>query len=479
MNADSSLVGEDNRRYGLLPFRFRRINDIQYILVNEAGQFITLEFDQLRRLIDFDFDTSSSEYLDLLGRHFIYEDHPALAIELLSAITRTRNAHLPEQAGLHIFVVTLRCTNQCKYCQVTQRERSDRTSDMSRDTADLAIDFMFQTPSKLLKVEYQGGEAVLNFDLVRYITETCEQRAQGTDRVVEFVLCTNLVEFTEEHAQYCRDHRIAISTSLDGPKSIHDDHRCNTHESVLEGISTAREFVGPDRVSALMTPTATSLKRVKDIVDEYLRRGFRSIFLRPLNPYGGAAGPNELGFSIEEWVDFYRTGLDYIIGLNRSGIEFREEYTAILLRRILRTTSPGFVDLQNPTGAGLAVLTYHFDGSVYLSDESRMLAEMGDDRFKLVDLRETTSFPDAITDGDYVDLLKDSMLEASPMCSDCAYAVYCGSDPIGHYREQGDIIGHKAFSDHCRRHLAVFDHLFKLLESDDRHILYRWIADER
>jgi len=412
-------------------------------------------------------------YEDLISRHFIMEEGSTAALDLLGAKYRTRQAHLPELAALHIFVVTLRCTNRCIYCQATRKDADSRGWDMEYEVADEAVDFMFQGPSQTLKVEFQGGEPLLNFSLVQHITEACEERAAAEGKRVEFVVCTNLSEFTPSIGAYCRSHNIAISTSLDGPPDLHNAHRCNSHALVVAKIDLAREWVGADRVSALMTPTSLSLGRVRDIIDEYVARGFSSIFLRPLNPYGYATLAQGLSMSVDEWLDCYREGLDYILWLNRRGIRFREEFAAILLRRILTNVPAGFVDLQSPSGAGTAVLVY-FGDSVYLSDESRMLAAMGDDRFRLAVLGRET-FAEAMRSPTFVELLLSTMTEGVPMCHECAFQPYCGADPVGHYREQKDVVGHKAFSEFCKRHMGVFVQLFELLETPASKILTGWI----
>ena len=41
----------------------------------------------------------------------------------------------------------------------------------------------------------------------------------------------------------------------------------------------------------------------------------------------------------------------------------------------------GYVDLMSPAGIGIGAVVYNYDGDVYASDESRMLAEMDDKTF--------------------------------------------------------------------------------------------------
>ena len=89
------------------------------------------------------------------------------------------------------------------------------------------------------------------------------------------------------------------------------------------------------------------------------------------------------GYDTDRFLHFYKEGLDYIIALNRRGIDLAEAYATLLLTKILTPFPTRFVDLQSPAGAGISVAVYNYDGDVYASDEARMLAEMGDRTFRL------------------------------------------------------------------------------------------------
>ena len=96
----------------------------------------------------------------------------------------------------------------------------------------------------------------------------------------------------DEVLDFCAEHGVLLSTSLDGPRDLHNKNRPrrgnNSYELAVAGIKRIKERLGPDRVSALMTTTEASLDRVEEIVDEYLRQSLDGIFLRPLSPYGFA-----------------------------------------------------------------------------------------------------------------------------------------------------------------------------------------------
>jgi uncharacterized protein len=65
----------------------------------------------------------------------------------------------------------------------------------------------------------------------------------------------------------------------------------NSYRAAVAGIRRVRDALGPDAISALMTTSPGSLDRAADIVDEYIRQGFRSIFLRSLSPSAPTDSP--------------------------------------------------------------------------------------------------------------------------------------------------------------------------------------------
>src|SRR5262249_51827844 len=114
---------------------------------------------------------------------------------------------------------------------------------------------------------------------------------------------------------------------------------------------------------------------------------------------------------------------------------------------------------------------------VYASDEGRMLAEMGDCRFRLGNVHESSY--EEVFGGDRIrQIVEDSCIESMPGCSDCAFQPWCGSDPVFHYATQGDDIGHRPSSDFHKRNDFIIRHLLDLYERDDetRQILWSWIA---
>lgn len=466
----------------LLPFRFTRL-DGQELLVNEAGEFLFAPEGTVQRLVQNKVDPASGLYLDLKAKQFIYDDSSSPLLDLLATKIRTKFDHIRGGTKLHIFVVTLRCEHSCDYCQVSRQLDTRGEFDMSPATADRAIEMMLESPAPAITLEFQGGEPLLAFDMIQYIVPRAKKQALNKGKKLDIVVCTNLACITDEILAYLREEEIKVSTSLDGPAFLHNKNRprrgSNSYEKALEGIQKCRSALGYENVAALMTTTSASLDYVTEIIDEYVRQGFHSIFLRPISPYGFALKTRRrTGYEMEKFLDFYKEGLAYILDINRKGYRLAEVYTQILLTKMLTPQSTYYVDMQSPAGEAWNVLVYNYDGDVYASDESRMLAEMKDWTFRLGNVHRDTR-QSIFTSENALQMFQASCTQALAGCSDCAFQAYCGADPIYHYATQGDMYGHRPTSGFCTRNMAVIRHLFSLIRADDREtmrILWSWVT---
>ena len=467
--------------YRLLPFRFGRFDDHRYLLTNDVGEYVLLSRNDLVAFVEHRLDRGDGAYRALKSRHFLFDERSRVAIDLLALKYRTRAESIASFTGLHIFVVTLRCDHSCHYCQVSRQTEDRLHFDMTPAHADAALELTFRSPSKRIKIEFQGGEPLLNFDLIRHVVERGKEINRTHRRDLRFVIASNLSRLSDEVLSFCRTNGVYLSTSLDGPEDLHEAQRPlrggHSYRTTTDNIRRAREALGPGFISALMTTTPASLMRVEEIIDEYVRQGFHSIFLRNLSPYGFAARTNLLRrCTIEDWIEFYKRGLARILKINAGGYPLREEFTSILLQKLFSPTGSNYVDLQSPAGIGIGAIVYNYDGSIYASDEGRMLAEMGDASFRLGHL-DSDNYEKMMTSESLLSVLDKSMPEGAPMCNDCPFLPYCGADPVFHRVTQGDPVGHKAFSDFCKKQMATLRYVIGLLESDAgvRGTLLQWI----
>ncbi|HUW19429.1 MAG TPA: His-Xaa-Ser system radical SAM maturase HxsB [Sedimentisphaerales bacterium] len=472
----------NQENYKLLPFKFLRLKN-KTIVTNMGGDFLLLPDDVFRRFVNYEIQQSERVYLDLKAKHFIYDESPHLPIQLLATQYRTKKSFLRNFTSLHMIVVTLRCNQKCRYCQVSSEHADAEQFDMTSQTAKKCVDLIFKTPSPYVKIEFQGGEPLLNFEVIKYIVEYAESVNRQYNKDLEFVICTNLVLITDDQLVYCKDHGINISTSIDGPPDVHNGNRLTedgrgSYDKVLKGLEKARRILDFNKVAALMATTKASLGRFPEIVDHYILLGFHRIFFRSLNPYGRARKHQKiLGYSTDDFLQSCCEGLEHIIKLNLAGTHFVEEYSCLLLTRMLTPFTTGYVDLQSPTGAGIGGVIYDYDGRIYVADEGRMLAKEGDTKFLMghVDGQFEAIFGGATVRR----TIEVSCVECLPQCIDCAFQMWCGADPVRNYAIQGDLVGHRPTNEFCRKNMGIVKYwLEKLDNADDAlwDVIWSWVT---
>jgi radical SAM protein with 4Fe4S-binding SPASM domain len=296
---------------------------------------------------------------------------------------------------------------------------------------------------------------------------------------------TNFSGMTEEAAEWLAANDVRICTSLDGPAALHDANRKwkhgSTHADVVRWLEWFQRRSPEEKRSAavesLFTVTRQTLSAWRDVVDEYVRRGLRTIRFRPLHPaYARSAWPT-IGYGIGEYLDTYRQALDYIVELNRNGTPLTETMAATFVTRILTMEDPGTVDLCSPNGAGTAEWAYDTDGRIFPCEDALLVDGAGDPMFELGHVGRT-GLGDLLRHPTVRSIAAASLLDALPMCSDCWNKPFCGVDPVYNYVTQGDLFAQRPHSWKCKEHMAVSARLFELLagETEQAETLRTWAA---
>ncbi len=433
----------------------------------------------------------NAEEYDLLRLHKLEED-PVLLAQLkeknivitTDSVHKTLSAYkkrfsfLFQGTSLHIIVPTLRCNQRCLYCHSRAEPDSGAGFDMDRDTAKAAVDFMFKTPSPVLTIEFQGGECLLNFELVEFIIDYARQKEAETKKRVKFALVTNLTKMDESIIKSLKTRKvIGLSTSLDGPKELHDDNRkyldgTGSYDEVVHWIRRIKEEWTHDfNLSALCTLTRHSLDCGPEIVKEYKNLGFHDIWLRPLNNIGFAAQAwDKIGYSAQEYVDFYKKTLDVIVKNNTESYVLRELMTTILLRRILLEEDARFTDIQSPCGAAIGQLLYDYKGDIFTCDEAKLFEE-----FKLGNVF-TSSFSDLFKN-ESLKAMMDISSKKNYICDNCVWNPYCGICPIYTFKAQGTIVSKLAMDARCKMMSGLISHIFQKLLFSERYksLFFKWL----
>lgn len=465
--------------------RYRQVGD-KFVVTNDIGEFVVLTAAELDLLASGKVKAGSELAERLHAKHFLLNENE---VESAADAYGRKTSYLYHGPVLHIMVITLRCNQVCKYCHASRASLRETETDMSIATAEKVIDMAMRSPSDTITIEFQGGEPLVNWETVKHVVEYGSRKADAAGKRVMFSLVSNLSLIDDEKLDYLISRRVQISTSLDGPKDIHDGNRKLSGASAYEKcvywmdrINAAYVAAGLDpklyHVEALATITREHLTRAKDLIDEYVARGCRAIFMRPLNPFGYAkATEDTVGYSADDFLKFYNEALDYILELNGRGIEIMERLAAIFLTKIMTPDDPNYLDIRNPCGAGIGQIAYNYDGSIFTCDEGRMVYQMGDDIFKLGEVGNMT-LKDVVTHDTVKTLAMASTLDSLPGCATCAYKPWCGTCPVYNYGEQGNIFPQNSTNQRCKIYMGVQDRLMKhFVEGDTKttDIFSRWV----
>lgn len=458
-------------------FNFKKIDD-KYLITNDFGKYAILGENHFRELLSE--KTVSDEIVkkELIDKQFIYYSSEQFFTESNCEKILSPKEYLFYSTQLFILVVTTACNHQCKYCQAQNGEEIPNDF-MDEETARKAADIILESPSRYVQIEFQGGEPLLNFRIIRFVVEYLTEN--NSEKNISFSIVTNLTLLTEEMIDFIKQYHIGISTSVDGNAMIHNYNRPyrngnGTYNDVYEKIKVLRNH--DIWVGAIETTTQKSLDSYKDIIDAYVDMGFRSISLRALTPLGCANKKwDEIGYSAKEFVDFYKNALEYIIDINKSGQYLDEGLAKIFLSKIMGGCGLNYMELRSPCGATVGQVAFYYDGNIYTCDEGRMIAEMGDRSFLIGTV--DNSYDEMMNSKVCKGICTASILEGLTSCADCVYQPYCGVCPAVNYSLYGDIYEKMPKNYRCEIYGGMLDVLFnKIMSEDDtvETIFRSWIS---
>jgi His-Xaa-Ser system radical SAM maturase HxsB len=470
-------------------FRFGDV-DAWKVLTNDAGEWHALSTEDFHALLQGGISLEHPEYKALQRKGFIRSD---LDLEDQADKLRRKKPWLGQGPHMAVVITTLRCNQSCKYCHASRTDMDRVDTDMSMETAKKVVDHAMRTPSPYLNFEFQGGEPTVNMDVLKFVVEYSREKNKYEKKILDHSLVTNMTYMTKENADWIMDNGVLICTSLDGPENVHNFNRpwrggTGAYDNVVKWIKHFNQcYIDQGRdpelwhVDALMTTTKKSMEHWREIIDLYVDLGIRNIHLRPLNPFGFASKTwKSIGYSQQEYLAFYEQCLDYILELNKQGVQVCEGTASVFLKKMLTPYDPNFVDIRSPVGSGTGQMAYNYDGSIYPSDEGRMISAMGDELFRLGSVDDLT-MDEAMHHPTVRSLAVSSLLDTLPQCSTCWNAPYCGVRPLHNYMHTGDLFGQRPNTFKCVEHMGISSALIRRLANDKdgsvESTFRRWVVD--
>lgn len=461
--------------YKLNYFNFKE-KENNYLITNDIGEYVFLSKQDFRNLIKKK-ELDKELKTELIQKGFIYEgSEEILATNQAMRLRRTKE-YLLVPTTLHIFVVSKNCNFNCIYCQAGNLNQNENYN-MSKETAKRAVDIAMDSPSRHLTFEFQGGEPLMNFETIKYIVEYSKSISNG--KFIEYSLVSNLTLLTDEMIEFFLENEVSICTSIDGDRVLQNINRpYKNADSYKETVNKIKKLKEKQiKVNAIETTTKHSLDKYKEIVDEYIKLELESIFIRALTRLGKADNNwKNIGYEAEEFLEFYKKALDYIIEKNKQGIFLSEGHSNIFLKKILLNQPINYMELRSPCGGAIGQLAYYYDGNIYTCDEGRMLSEMGDDSFKVGNVYKNT-YKELMQCDCTKAICVSSCIECLPYCSTCAYMPYCGTCPVINLAQDNNIFSKNPKEYRCKIYGGILDILFDYIEHepDTVEIFKNWIT---
>lgn len=216
----------------------------------------------------------------MTDKGFIYKCSFEEFIIRFTDYIRNMKQYIFHPTSLHIFVVTTDCNGDCVYCQA-KSHLTDKRGYMTKETAKRAVDIALASPCDNMSFEFQGGEPLMNFEVIRYIVDYTKA---VTRKHITFNIVSNLTLLNDEMLEYIVENNITLSTSLDGSEDVHNTNRpfLGSGKGMYDIVSCRLENLRKRgiNVGAIQTTTRYSLDKSQDIIDEYIRKGMKSIFMR-------------------------------------------------------------------------------------------------------------------------------------------------------------------------------------------------------
>ncbi|SHO47769.1 radical SAM protein [Anaerocolumna xylanovorans] len=166
-------------------------------------------------------------------------------------------------------IITERCNLNCIYCY--EHNKSAKSMDFLTAKNILEKELLIEDGIDDIFINLFGGEAFLNFDLIRKIYDFIYGNNWKKNITISISTNGTLVHDDIKQWLYDRKENINCGISLDGTKSMHDYNRCNSFDDIdLEFFAQTWK-----NQKAKMTVSQKSLNNLSDGVIFLHTSGFR------------------------------------------------------------------------------------------------------------------------------------------------------------------------------------------------------------
>lgn len=186
-------------------------------------------------------------------------------------------------------LITQTCNLKCKYCFAVEGTYSEKEDFfMTFEVAKQAIDKYFfhnKDNNGIIKIQFFGGEPLLNPTLIESILTYSESKRKRYQFEVMYTLITNGTISIESIKYILKRYNVNVRVSIDGDKITNDSNRqfkgkdSSVFESILENLKQE------DRMDIEVVLTYTGSTSLLLDIESLISLGFKRISINPLVLY--------------------------------------------------------------------------------------------------------------------------------------------------------------------------------------------------
>ncbi len=180
------------------------------------------------------------------------------------------------------------CNLRCKYCFADTGEFHGKRGMMSAEVGKKAIDFVIENSGsrKNIEIDYFGGEPLMNFGVVKEITEYAKEQGKLKGKNFRFTITTNGILLNDEVKEYVNENMSNVVLSLDGKKETNDRMRyrvdgSGSYDAIVPKFIDLADSRNQDNYYVRGTFTAKNLHFSEDVL-HMADLGFKQTSVEPV-----------------------------------------------------------------------------------------------------------------------------------------------------------------------------------------------------
>lgn len=321
------------------------------------------------------------------------------------------------------------CNLRCKYCFASTGSFEGARSMMSAEVGKKAIDFVIANSGnrKNIEIDYFGGEPLMNFGVVKEITEYAKQQGAKNGKNFRFTITTNGILLDREKLDYINENMSNIVLSLDGTKEVNDRVRVRVdgsgcYDTIVPKFLEVADSRGQDNYYVRGTFTAYNLDFAKDVL-HLADLGFEQTSVEPVVADDAEDYALKKEHLPQIFQEYEKLAAEYV-KRRKEGKGFNFFHFMIDLSQ-----GPCVIKRLSGCGSGHEYVAVTPEGDIYPCHQF-----VGNPDFKM----------GSVLDGSFDEKIKQrfqrSNVYTKPACADCFAKFYCsGGCPANAYNFNHDI----------------------------------------